>query len=61
MFVIDFAEPGPSASANPYVIKRARVPIRGTRDRVPNLDRVRTAVSEQVWRKPSGTESTLFD
>ncbi len=61
LFVIDYADPDPSAEANPHFIERGGVPIRGNRDRVPNLTNVRAAVSKQVWRNASTEELTLFD
>jgi predicted Rossmann fold nucleotide-binding protein DprA/Smf involved in DNA uptake len=61
LFVIDFADPGPSAEANPHFIQQGGVPIRGNRNRVPNLAHVRSAVGEQAWRNSPRKEPTLFD
>ena len=61
LFVIDYADPGPSAEANPHFIEKGGVPIRGNRDRVPNLANVRAAVSKQIWRNATIEELTLFD
>ena len=37
LFVVDFAEPGPSAEGNPYFISRGGCPVRGNRGQAPNL------------------------
>lgn len=49
LFVIDYAEPGPSAQANPYFIQKGGLPVRGNREGLPVLDRVRDAVSKRSW------------
>lgn len=46
LFVIDFADPGPTAEANPYFIKRGGAPIRGNRQQVPNLNQVLTSIRQ---------------
>ena len=61
LFVIDFAEPGPSAEANPYFIKQGGMPVRGNREGVPSLDKVREVVAKQSWRAPSPKEQSLFN
>lgn len=60
LFVIDFAEPGQSAQGNSQFIQRGGVPIRGDRDGVPNLDKVRSAVKEQSWRDNAVHTLPLF-
>ena len=49
LFVVDFAEPGPSAEANPYFIERGGIPIRGNRQREPNLDQVLDTTLHPRW------------
>jgi DNA processing protein len=61
LFVIDFAEPGPSAEANPYFIKQGGMPVRGNREGVPSLDKVREVVAKQSWRASSPKEQSLFN
>ena len=61
LFVIDFAEPGPSAEANPYFIKQGGMPVRGNREGVPSLDKVREVVAKQSWRTSSPKEQSLFN
>lgn len=61
LFVIDFAEPGPSAEANPHFIHKGGIPVRGNREGMPNLGRVKAAVAEQSWRQPPPDDSTLFN
>ncbi len=53
LFVMDFAEPGPSAEANPHFIEQGGMPVRGNREGVPSLDKVREVVAKQSWRTPS--------
>ncbi len=57
LFVIDFAEPGPSAEANPYFVEHGGIPIRGDRQHVPNLKRVLGAVRRPRWRERGPTQS----
>jgi DNA processing protein len=40
LFVIDYKDPGPSAEANPYFIKKGGVAIRGKSDKTPNLKKI---------------------
>lgn len=61
LFVIEFAEPGPSAEANPHFIRRGGLPLRGNREGIPNLDKVRSVVAEHSWRSSSVEEETLFN
>ncbi len=61
LFVIDFAQPGPSAEANPHFIQQGGVPIRGNREGIPNVDQVKAVVREQSWRNIPLDEPTLFN
>ena len=61
LFVIDFAEPGPSAEANPYFIKQGGMPVRGNREGIPSLDKVREVVAKQSWRVPLPKEQSCFN
>jgi DNA protecting protein DprA len=47
LFVIDYANPAPSASGNAYFLKRKAEALRRNRSRQPNLDRVLMAVEQQ--------------
>lgn len=47
LFVIDFADPGPSAEANPYFIAQGGVAIRGNQEGRPNIKKVIEAVRLQ--------------
>lgn len=57
LFVIDFADPGPSAEANPYFIERGGIPIRDNGQHVPNLDKVLHVTRHPGWRKRGSAES----
>jgi len=57
LFVIDFAEPGPSAEANPHFVERGGIPVGGNRQHVPNLKRVLEAVHHPRWREGSSVTS----
>lgn len=61
LFVIDFAEPGPSAEANPFFINKGGMPVRGNSEGVPSLDKVKMAIAEQSWRTISSAELNLFN
>jgi DNA protecting protein DprA len=61
LFVIDFAEPGPSAEANPHFIRQGGMPVRGNREGMPTLDKVKVVVAEQSWRQPPPDEPSLFN
>jgi DNA processing protein len=60
LFVIDFAEPGPSAEANPYFIERGGIPIRGNRQHEPNLERVLEMTRNPRWREQQ-SDQPLFE
>jgi DNA processing protein len=60
LFVIDFAEPGPSAEANPYFIKQGGMPVRGNREGIPSLDKVREVIARQSWRNSAAKLQDLF-
>ncbi len=49
LFVVDFAQPGPSAEANPFFIQRGGVPVRGNAEGAPNLSRVLAATRSPAW------------
>jgi len=50
LFVVDFAHPGPSAEANPHFLERGGIPLRGDRERVPNLQKVLEVTRHPNWR-----------
>lgn len=60
LFVIDFAEPGPSAEANPHFIERGGIPIRGNRQHEPNLERVIETTRNPRWREHQ-SDQPLFE
>lgn len=60
LFVIDFAEPGPSAEANPHFIERGGIPIRGNRQHEPNLERVIEMTRNPRWREQQ-SDQPLFE
>jgi len=61
LFVVDFAEPGPSAEANPYFIERDGKPIKRNRlSNKPNLDQVLAETRHPRWRKLQPAQS-LFE
>ncbi|MCB9398395.1 MAG: DNA-processing protein DprA [Acidobacteria bacterium] len=60
LFVVDYADPVPSAPANPFFIERGGQPIRGNRTGQPNLDALLTCVQHQSEPK-TATEPSLFD
>lgn len=60
LFVIDFAEPGPSAEANPHFIRQGGLPVRGNRNGIPSLDRVKEVVEERSWRAPIVDQGILW-
>ena len=59
LFVVDFAEPGSSAEANPHFIDHGGIPIRRTARGSPNLARIRHAIRHPAW-KTRAPERTLF-
>lgn len=59
LFVVDFAEPGPSAEANPHFIERGGKPIRGKGEDNPNLNDVVEATQQRKW-KHKMDEGSLF-
>jgi DNA processing protein len=61
LFVIDFAEPGPSAEANPHFIKSGGIPIRGNRDGQPNVDAVIAACQKVSIPGPTQSQLELFE
>lgn len=61
LFVIDFAEPGPSAEANPHFIRQGGLSVRRNPAGLPNLDKVRSAVGDQSWRNTPSDTPSLFD
>ncbi len=50
LFVVDFADPGSSAEANPHFIERGGWPIRKSQQGSPNLDRIRHAIQHPKWK-----------
>jgi DNA processing protein len=60
LFVVDYADPGPSAEANPFFIKKGGMPIRGNKKGLPTLDKVKEVVAEQSWRNLSPKQKNLF-
>lgn len=61
LFVIDFADPGPSAEANPFFIEQGGIPIRGNKQAVPNLSKLFDLVEEQQWRTFHQEETDMFN
>lgn len=51
LFVVHFAQPEPSAAANPYFIAQGGRPI-GRKDGVPNISKVLDAVNQDLRSKP---------
>ncbi|WP_051327218.1 DNA-processing protein DprA [Desulfatibacillum aliphaticivorans] len=50
LFVIHYAEPGPSAEANEYFMQKGGIPVRGNREGIPNLKNVLEIAEQQSWR-----------
>jgi DNA processing protein len=59
LFVVEFAEPGPSAEGNPFFLERGGIPLRGNRDGIPNLDGVLAVTRHPRWREEQ-VGNTLF-
>lgn len=51
LFVIDFANPTSSAEANLYFIDQGGTPVRGNREGIPSLNRVKEVITKQIWHK----------
>ena len=58
LFVVEFAEPVPSAEANPYFLEHGGIPIRGNRERIPNMETVMEVAKSHAWKNRN--ETTLF-
>lgn len=51
LFVVDFAQPGPSAEANPFFIEHGGIPVRGNAEGTPNLSKVMAATRSPSWQE----------